>query len=224
MKQFIKSINQYLVMFCFLIWPVCSIGPIFLSPAFGENSVADEIISLNVTEQPLGEVLEQISIAAGCQFNIDQSWADYPVTASFEDEPLYMGLKLIFRNINNAVIYGTDRTIRILFYEDGAPSSISVGSSFTIESPQEPVQMSQPFSEATAPQPEVELPDESRSTENLEQLPEEASESESETDESTAEDATETEDDSNTADSEVEQNEGASEVEDQQSDETDSTN
>ena len=231
MKLLIKNINQYLIMCYFLIWAACCCGLILPLPAFGEKSVADEIISLNVTDQPLSEVLEQISTAASCRFTVDESWADYPITATFENEPLYRGLKLIFRNINNAVIYGSDRTIRIIFYDNGKTSSTSAGSSFTVESPQEPVQMSQPFSEATAPQPEVELPDESRSAENLEQPPEESSESESETDNTAAEnmeaaeqEASQAEGEINTADSEAEETERAPERESSQTDDTDSAN
>mgnify|MGYP000364423064 CR=1 FL=1 len=41
-----------------------------------ETSVADEIISLDATDQPLGEVLKSISNAADCQFRIDENWED----------------------------------------------------------------------------------------------------------------------------------------------------
>jgi hypothetical protein len=229
MKRIIKNINQCVFLFHFFTWAACCCGLILPSPAFAEQSVADEIISLNVTEKPLGEVLKQISAAASCRFSVDESWSDYPVTASFENEPLSMGLKRILRNINNAVIYGSDRTIRILFYDNGATSGSSAGNSYTIQPAQEPLQLSQPFSEATAPQPEVALPDESRSAENPEQLPQEASESESETDNTAAESAEATEPETGetveeTADLAEEQKEETPEAQDNQVDETPSAN
>ena len=122
----------------------------------GEKSVADEIISLDVKNEPLGEVLEDISIAASCQFSIDESWEDYPVSAVFESEPLHRGLKKIFRNVNNAVIYGADRTVKIIIYGEVTSSSRDIGHSVTTQSFQESLRQSQPFSEATASQPEVE--------------------------------------------------------------------
>ena len=122
----------------------------------GEKSVADEIISLDVKNEPLGEVLEDISIAASCQFSIDESWEDYPVSAVFESEPLHRGLKKIFRNVNNAVIYGADRSVKIIIYGEVSSSSGDIGHSVTTQSFQESLRQSQPFSEATASQPEVE--------------------------------------------------------------------
>jgi hypothetical protein len=129
-------------------------------PAISENSVADEIISLNAAGQPLGEVLKNISTAANCRFSIDGSWEDYPITAAFDNEPLHRGLKLIFRNINNAVIYGEDRTIKIIIYDQSPDADIATGHSITIKASQESIRQSQPFSEATAPQPEVEISEE----------------------------------------------------------------
>jgi hypothetical protein len=135
-------------------------------PATAENSVADEIISLTATDQPLGEVLENISTAADCQFSIDGSWEDYPVTAAFDNEPLHRGLKLIFRNINNAVIYGEDRTVKIIIYDSGPVSGNSGRQSITIKPPPESIEQNQPFSDATAPQPEVEIAEEDSAPES----------------------------------------------------------
>ncbi|MGD8948257.1 MAG: hypothetical protein PVF14_16650 [Desulfobacterales bacterium] len=122
----------------------------------GEKSVADEIISLDVRNEPLVEVLEDISIAVNCQFNIDESWQDYPVTAAFYNEPLHRGLKKIFRNVNNAVIYNADRTIKIIIYGEVTSFGRDIGHSATTNPSQESLHQSQPFSDATASQPEVE--------------------------------------------------------------------
>lgn len=152
-------------------------------PAISENSVADEIISLNVTEQPLGQVLAKISNAANCQFSIDESWEDYPITTAFSNEPLHRGLKLIFRNINNAVIYGEDRTVKIIIYDQGPGSSSPAAKSINIKPPQESILQNQPFSEATAPQSEVEIAEEDSGPEPLTEETETATEPGTETDE-----------------------------------------
>ena len=154
----------------------------------GEKSVADEIISLDVRNEPLGEVLEDISIAISCKFSIDESWQDYPVTAAFYNEPLYRGLKTIFRNVNNAVIYGADRTIKIIIYGEVTPPGRDIGHSATTQSSQESLHQSQPFSDATAPQPEVEDSEDSRGDgESSEDQPETTVEPDSEPNEAGAE-------------------------------------
>ncbi len=86
-------------------------------PAYCENAIAEELISLDANNQPLGEILDDISAETGYQFRIDESWNDFPVTASIKNEPLHKGLKRILRNLNSAVIYGPDRTIRIKIYD-----------------------------------------------------------------------------------------------------------
>jgi hypothetical protein len=226
MKRLIYRIDQLIIGVCFLFCLVYFCGLIFSSPAAGDNSVADEIISLDVTNQSLDEVLEQISTVTGYQFTFDESWADYPITASFENEPLFRGLKRIFRNISTAIIYGTDRTIKIIIYDQGPPAGKSVGQSVIIKSSQDPVQPSQPFGEATAPQPEVEISEEDSSSENTELQSEESSESVSEANEAGAEETEPMAEDSDeaAADSEVEQKESAAEDESNQTDDTQSAN
>jgi len=186
MKPLAKKMDLQFMVACFLFGLV-GFNVFFMpTPAICDNSVADEIISLNVTDRPLGEVLENISIAAGCQFSIDESWEDYPITVSFDDEPLYRGLKLIFRDINNAVIYGVDRTVKIIIYDEDTPSGKSSGQTVSTISSEEPVLKSQPSGEATAPQPEVDVSEDSSDAENVEQSPEEGAESDSDTNEAGA--------------------------------------
>ena len=180
MKRLIKSIDQDSIAVCLLFWLVGFCGILNPSPAFSEKSVADEIISLDVTDQPLGEVLDKISDAAGCRFSIDTSWEGYPITASFKNEPLYRVLKRIFRDLNNAVIYKSDRTIKIIIYDESAPSGKKAGYSVAIKPAEAAVPQTQPYSEATAPQPEVQVAEDSSSAENVEQPSEETAESVSE--------------------------------------------
>jgi hypothetical protein len=71
MKRPIKKVDQYISLIFLLCWLACFCGLLFPPMVIGEKSVADEIISLDVRNEPLGEVLEDISIAVNCQFNID---------------------------------------------------------------------------------------------------------------------------------------------------------
>lgn len=180
MKRFVKNIDPHNTMLFIIFWLACCSGFLFPASAVGEKSVADEIISLEVADKPLGEVLENISDAAGCQFTIDAAWEDYPITASFRNEPLYRVLKRIFRDFNNAVIYGSDRRIKILIYDGSAPSAKKAGYSVAVKPAEAALSQAQPYSDATAPQPEVQVPEDSSSAENVEEPSEENSESASE--------------------------------------------
>lgn len=180
MKYLIKNMEQHLRIACVLFWLAGFCGFFGPTPAISENSVADEIISLNATGRPLGEILDDISVAANCQFTIDESWQDFPVTASFDNEPLYRGLKLILRDINTAVIYGADRKIKIIVYDENTSSGQAIGHPVANTSTQEPIQQLQLSNEATAPQPEVEVSEDTSDAENAEQQPEETADSDSE--------------------------------------------
>ena len=187
MKHLIRNVDQHYRVACLLFWLATLWGFFIPTPAICDNSVANEIISLNATNQPLGEVLENISIAAGCQFSIDESWEDYPITASFNSEPLHKGLKRVLRNINNAIIYGADRTIKIIIYDEATPSGKAIGHSVTIKSSQEPILQPQPSSEATAPQAELGISEDSSDAETIDQPTENAEDSTSEADETDVE-------------------------------------
>lgn len=173
MKRFVKDIDPYSTTVFVIFWLACCGALLIPASALGENSVADAIISLEVADKPLGEVLENISDAAGCQFNIDASWEDYPITASFKNEPLYRVLKRIFRDLNNAVIYGSDRKIKIIIYDESAPAGKKTGYAIAIKPAETAMSQAQPDSDATAPQPEVPAAEDSSSAENIEQPSEE---------------------------------------------------
>ena len=187
MKYPIKNTVQRFLIVSLLFWLAGFCGFFIPVPAICDNSVADKIVSLNVTNRPLGEVLEDLSIAADCQFSIDESWEDYPITTSFNSEPLHRGLKRIFRDINNAVIYGADRTIKIVIYNEATFSGEASGHSVSTKSSQETIQQLQPFSGVTAPQPELGDPEDGSDAENVDQPPEETGEPASESDVADAE-------------------------------------
>jgi hypothetical protein len=229
MKRVVKSIDQCSIAVCLLFWLVGFCGIFDPSTSFGEKSVADEIISLDVTDQPLGEVLEKISDAAGCQFSIDASWEGYPITASFKNEPLYRVLKRIFRDLNNAVIYKSDRTIKIIIYDESAPSGKKAGHSAAIKPAEAAMPQAQFDNEATAPQPEVQVAEDSSSEENVEQPSEEIAESVSEANQAGTENAEDNQEESSEAATEdnkaaiaPEQEENAPEQESNQTEKTQS--
>jgi hypothetical protein len=199
MNRINKNMNQFIILVFLFILPACSSGLLIPAPAAGQNSVADEIISLEITDKPLGEVLETISDATGCQFSIDASWEDYPVTASFKNEPLYRVLKRIFRDLNNAVIYGSNRTIKIIIYDESTPAGKTAGYPVAIKPPEATVSQAQPYSDATAPQDEVPVAEDGSSVENVEQPSEEIREAVSETNQADTETAEASEEQSSEA-------------------------
>ena len=99
---------------------------LLLSPEVQASS-GDDLISLNVQNKPLGEVLDQISESTGYEFTIDASWKNRPVTSSLTNVPLHDGLKRILGNLNNAIIYEADGKIRIVIHEK-TPSGRTPGS------------------------------------------------------------------------------------------------
>ena len=101
---------------------VCFLGVFFANIAFTENMVGEETISLEITGQPLGEVLDEIEDATGYRFILDESWENFLISASIKNEPLHKGLKRILRNLNNVIIYSSNRTIKIIIFDEAAAS------------------------------------------------------------------------------------------------------
>jgi hypothetical protein len=65
MKPYANSFEPYRKTTLLLFWLACFCGLIFPAPAVGEKSVADEIISLDVADKPLGEVADSKSMPFG---------------------------------------------------------------------------------------------------------------------------------------------------------------
>ena len=183
MKRYFRYWAQRVAAVGLFSFLICFGGLCVPSPGVCRDSVADEIISLDVTGKPLGEVLEDISAAIDCQFSIDGRWEDYPITSSFQNKPLHKALKLIFRNLNNAVIYGSERTVKIVIFDESASSERGPGHSVNVRPSREPKPPVSPSQEATAPQPEVQLSDDGSSLSDSEQSPDDNTESLSDTEE-----------------------------------------
>lgn len=97
------------------------------STAGSETNVGDELISLTVKDEPLGDVLYKVSLATGYEISLDNKWENHRVTASLEEVPLHRGLKRILKNLNSAIIYVSSKKIKIIIYD----GSVSEGTSYT---------------------------------------------------------------------------------------------
>jgi len=93
------------------------------SSAGNESKAGDELISLKVKDEPLGNVLNKISVATGYDISLDDKWQNYRVTASLEAVTLHEGLKRILRNLNSAIIYVSSKKIQIIIYDKTASES-----------------------------------------------------------------------------------------------------
>ena len=93
--------------------------------ARGATKFRDELISLNLENRPLREVLNTITENTGHTFIISEEWLDYPVSVTVRDMPLHRVLKLIFANLNNAIIYKSDGSIKIMVYAESVSSTPS---------------------------------------------------------------------------------------------------
>ena len=93
-------------------------GGVLSNPGFCGATVAEEIISLEFVDQPLGKVLDDIAATTGYRFIFDESWENFLISASINNEPLHKGLKRILRKLNNVIIYSSDRTIEIIIFEE----------------------------------------------------------------------------------------------------------
>jgi hypothetical protein len=71
---------------------------------------------LEVNNQRLGDVLKEITLDTGFKFKLNDQWSAYPVNASIENMPLNRGLNLILQGLNHAIIYESDKSIKIMVF------------------------------------------------------------------------------------------------------------
>lgn len=116
--------HQIAVLILLLLSILSFISPI-PSSAGNESNAGDELISLKVKDEPLGNVLNKISTATGYDISLDNKWQNYRVTASLEEVSLHEGLKRILRDLNSAIIYTSERKIKIVIYDKTASEESS---------------------------------------------------------------------------------------------------
>ena len=83
------------------------------SLGFCKRKTGDDVISLRVQNEPLGDVLQTISEMTGHLFILERKWENLPVSASFQNLSLHRGMQRILKDLNNAIIYGSDGEITI---------------------------------------------------------------------------------------------------------------
>jgi hypothetical protein len=118
--------------------------PISLSAA-NETDAGDELISLTVKDEPLGDVLYKVSMATGYDISLDNKWQSYRVTASLEEVSLHKGLKRILRNLNSAIIYVSSKKIKIIIYDKTASEEASYAPSAEKSLDRTPVSQRRPY-------------------------------------------------------------------------------
>ena len=122
-------------------WPtILLIVLAFYSIAQGKSDF-NELVSLNANNEPLSEVLENVSQASGYEFIIDENWEDLPITVKFDAIPLDQALKRILANINHAIIYNSDRKVLIRIFEKDSTVSRHTSASTIHRIPTEPAQL-----------------------------------------------------------------------------------
>jgi hypothetical protein len=98
-----------------LVLGVLSIFPrgVSLLHATGHNG--SPAFSLDARGVPLGEVLKKISEDTGYQITVDPEWTGWPVSGSFKNLPVNLGLRRIFSNLNHSIVFNeADRRIAIV--------------------------------------------------------------------------------------------------------------
>jgi hypothetical protein len=89
-----------------------SSGPPLLHAAGHSEAPA---FSLDVRGAPLGEVLKKISDDTGYQITVDSEWAGWPVSGSFKNLPVNLGLRRILSNLNHSIVFNdADHRIAIV--------------------------------------------------------------------------------------------------------------
>ena len=106
--------------------------------AQGKSSF-NEMITLNIENEPLAEVLDDVSQATGYELIIDENWDDLPITVKFDAIPLDQALNRILAKVNYAIIYSSDRKVLIRIYEKDSTVFRPTGASIINRKPHVPI-------------------------------------------------------------------------------------
>lgn len=81
-------------------------GPALLHAAGHNGSPAfSPAFSLDARGVPLGEVLKKITADTGYRITVDSEWAGWPVSGSFKNLPVNLGLRRILSNLNHSIVF-----------------------------------------------------------------------------------------------------------------------
>ena len=68
-----------------ILFLLCALGVVSPTNGHSDNMAGEETISLEATDQSLGEVLNTISAATGYRFIFDESWENYLTSTSIKN-------------------------------------------------------------------------------------------------------------------------------------------
>jgi len=146
MKHYVSVFaHHYIALIILLFFATLSLFLPISSSAANETNAGDELISLTVKDEPLGDVLYKVSIATGYDISLDNKWQNYRVTASLEEVSLHKGLKRILRNLNSAIIYVSSKKIKIIIYDKTASEGASLAPSTDQSFERAPVPQRRPY-------------------------------------------------------------------------------
>lgn len=108
--------RTFSAVFCCVLMLVMSALTVTHANAVGPSHISEPSLSLETRNEPLGEVLAQITQKTAYRFSLEDTWKDHPVTVAFRNLPLSQGLKRILSNLNHAVVYESQYDIRIIIF------------------------------------------------------------------------------------------------------------
>lgn len=119
----IRKIARNCLSCCTLATVLCCVLTLVMSAltvtpanAVGPSHISEPSVSLETRNEPLGEVLAQITEKTAYRFSLEDAWKDHPVTVAFRNLSLSQGLKRILSNLNHAVVYESQYDIRIIIF------------------------------------------------------------------------------------------------------------
>jgi hypothetical protein len=80
-----------------------------------------KLVSLEARDVPLREVLQRLANQTGITFLVDDSWAAFPVSATFKDLPVDRGVRMVLGRLNHALIQLSDTRIKVVILESSPP-------------------------------------------------------------------------------------------------------
>jgi hypothetical protein len=137
--------HHHIALIVLLFFTTLSLFLPISSWAANETDAGDELISLTVKDEPLGDVLYKVSMATGYDISLDNKWQNYRVTASLEEVSLHKGLKRILRNLNSIIIYVSSKKIKIIIYDKTASEEASLAPSTDQSVERTPVSQRRPY-------------------------------------------------------------------------------
>jgi type II secretory pathway component GspD/PulD (secretin) len=93
--------------------------------------VPETLISLEIRETPLQDVLQEIAGQTGYTFIFESTWGEHPISARLKNASIQAGLRRILSGMNHALIYLPERTVRIVITEKSLPHGVGGGGSST---------------------------------------------------------------------------------------------